>query len=64
MSAQAVSQLGPPLLGADEVASHLGCSVELVYKLRRQGRLKAVRIGSVFRWRPSVVEAFVKASEE
>lgn len=57
------SQLGPPLLTAEQVAAHLTCSVELVYKLRRDGKLPAVRIGSVFRWRPQVVQAFEQQQE-
>ncbi len=57
------TRLGPPLLTAEEVAAHLSCSVELVYKLRRTGRLRAVRLGAVFRWRPEVVRAFLEAQE-
>jgi excisionase family DNA binding protein len=48
---------------ADEVAAHLRCSVEMVYKLRRTGRLKAVRLGALYRWKPEVVRAFVEAEE-
>jgi excisionase family DNA binding protein len=58
-----VAQLGPPLLTAEEVAEHLRCSVELVYKLRRAKRLPAVRLGAVYRWRPEVVRSFVRDQE-
>jgi excisionase family DNA binding protein len=63
MSASVGTQLGPPLLTAEEVAAHLRCSVELVYKLRRLKRLPAVKLGAVYRWRPDVVRAFVGAEE-
>jgi excisionase family DNA binding protein len=56
--------LGSPLLTAEQVAAFLGCSAELVYKLRRQGRLRAVKLGALYRWRPEVVRAFVSAEEK
>lgn len=56
--------LGPPLLTAEQVAAFLGCSVEMVYKLRRQNRLRAVKVGSLYRWRPEAVQAFVAAQEK
>ena len=56
-------RLGPPLMRADEVAAHLRCSVEMVYKLRRMGRLRAVRLGALYRWKPEVVRAFLEAAE-
>jgi excisionase family DNA binding protein len=58
-----ITALGPPLLTAEQVAAFLGCSVELVYKLRRQGKLKAVKLGALYRWRPEVVRTFVGAAE-
>jgi excisionase family DNA binding protein len=63
VSAPAPAHLGPPLLTAEEVAAHLRCSVELVYKLRRLKRLPAVKLGAVYRWRTEVVRAFVGAVE-
>jgi excisionase family DNA binding protein len=63
MSTADVTLLGPPLLTAEQVAKYLGCSVELVYKLRRTGRLRAVKLGALYRWRPEVVSAFVGAEE-
>jgi excisionase family DNA binding protein len=59
----AVELLGPPLLTAEEVAGHLRVSVELVYKLRRERKLPAVRLGAVYRWRPDVVRAFLDKQE-
>jgi len=64
VSAPAATQLGPPLLTAEEVAAHLSVSIEMVYKLRREGRLRAVKLGALYRWRPDVVRAFVGAVEE
>ena len=49
-----------PLMTAEEVAGYLRCSVEMVYKLRRTGRLKAVKLGALYRWQPAVVRAFVE----
>lgn len=63
MSAPTSPTLGPPLLSAEQVAEHLVVSVELVYKLRRQGRLPAVRVAALWRWRPEVVRAFVAEQE-
>ncbi len=56
----AATQLGPPLLTAEEVAAYLRCSVEMVYKLRREGRLRAVRLGAVYRWRLETVRGFIE----
>jgi excisionase family DNA binding protein len=56
--------LGPPLLTAEQVAAFFGCSVELVYKLRRQRKLPAVKLGALYRWRLDVVQAFVNAEEK
>jgi excisionase family DNA binding protein len=58
-----IHRLGPPLLTAEEVAAHLNCSVELVYKLRRLKRLPAVRLGAVYRWRATAVQSFLDAQE-
>lgn len=63
MSAPGMVQLGAPLLTADDVAAHLRCSVEMVYKLRKLGRLPAVRLGAVYRWRPEIVRAFLDNQE-
>jgi excisionase family DNA binding protein len=63
MSAPAVDILGPPLLTAEEVAGHLHCSTEMIYKLRREGRLRAVKLGAQYRWRPDVVRTFLSEAE-
>ena len=63
MSAPALPQLGEPLLRAEEVAAFLKCSPEMVYKLRKLKRLKAVKLGALYRWRPEVVRAFLRESE-
>jgi excisionase family DNA binding protein len=59
MAPTQIAPLGPPLLTAEEVAAHLNCSVEMVYKLRRQGRLRAVRLGATYRWRLEVIRTFL-----
>lgn len=57
------ASLGHPLLTSMEVAQHLSCSVEMVYKLRRLGRLPAVKLGAEYRWRPEVVRDFIGRTE-
>lgn len=64
MSAAIVTPLGPPLLTAEQVAAHLACSPEFVYKLRRVGKLPAVKLGALYRWRPEVVRRYLDAAEE
>jgi excisionase family DNA binding protein len=46
------------LLKAEDVASLLQISLSMVYKLRREGHLPAVSVGSLWRFRPEVVHAF------
>jgi excisionase family DNA binding protein len=48
------------LLTAKEVAVLFKASESLVYKLQRQGRLPAVRIGWLLRFRPETVRAFMR----
>lgn len=64
MSTATIPALGSPLLTAEQVAAHLACSVELVYKLRRLGKLPAVKLGALYRWRPEVVRRYLDAAEE
>ncbi|MFY3742461.1 helix-turn-helix domain-containing protein [Anaeromyxobacter sp. Red801] len=64
MSGTTATALGAPLLTAEQVAAHLACSVELVYKLRRLGKLPAVKLGALYRWRPEVVRRYLDAAEE
>lgn len=63
MTPAPLPQLGEPLLTAEEVAAHLKCSVDLFYKLRREQRLRAVKLGALYRWRPEAVREFLKTSE-
>lgn len=49
----------PRLLTADEVAERLNVSLSLVYKLRRQGRLRCIQIGSLYRFHPDDLLAFI-----
>ena len=55
--------LGEPLLTAQDVADHLRCSVELVYKHRRAGKLRAVKLGAVYRFRPAAVQQYLEQLE-
>ncbi len=52
-----------PLLTAEQVAQLLGVSESLVYKLRREGRLRAIRIGALLRFRPRDVRLYVNGGE-
>jgi excisionase family DNA binding protein len=42
------------------VAAFLRVSLSMVYKLRRQGSLPAVRVGALFRFRPDAVRDFAR----
>ncbi|MGC3997484.1 MAG: helix-turn-helix domain-containing protein [Anaeromyxobacter sp.] len=48
------------LLTAKEVAGLLKASESMVYKLQREGRLPAVRIGWLLRFHPDTVRAFMR----
>lgn len=63
MTTPTMTALGEPLLTVGEVAAHLSCSQEMIYKLRRLKRLPAVRLGASYRWRPDVVRKFIGAVE-
>jgi len=63
VSAAALRALIEPLMTAEEVAESLHCSESLVYKLRREGNLKSVRVGSLLRFRPDDVRAYVNGGE-
>ena len=45
---------------AEDVATFLRVSLSMVYKLRRQGSLPAVRVGALFRFRPDAVRDFAR----
>ncbi len=47
-----------PLMTAEEVAAFLRVSLSMVYKLRREGKLRCVRVGALYRFSPDVVAAF------
>ncbi len=47
-----------PLWTAEDVAGFLRVSLSMVYKLRRQGSLPAIRVGALFRFEPDAVRAF------
>jgi excisionase family DNA binding protein len=52
-----------PLWTAEDVAAFLRVSLSMVYKLRRQGSLPAVRVGALFRFQPDVVRDFARSDE-
>lgn len=47
-----------------ETASCLNVSTQLVYKLVREGRIKAVRIGSAIRIPASSIEGYIQSALE
>jgi excisionase family DNA binding protein len=51
------------LLTAKEVAALFKASESLIYKLQRQGRLPAVRIGWLLRFHPETVRAFMRGEQ-
>ncbi len=55
---RASPHVAEPLWTAEDVAAFLRVSLSMVYKLRRQGALPAVRVGALFRFEPGAVRAF------
>ncbi len=49
-----------PLWTAAEVAAFLRVSLSMVYKLRREGKLQAIQVGSLYRFNPHHVCAFAR----
>ena len=47
-----------PLWTAEDVAAFLHVSLSMVYKLRREGKLPAVAVGSLYRFNPEHIRAF------
>jgi excisionase family DNA binding protein len=47
-----------PLMTADELAARWQVPKSQVYRLTREGRVPAVKLGKYYRYRPSAVEAF------
>ncbi len=56
----ATPRVTDPLWTAEDVAAFLRVSLSMVYKLRRQGSLPAVRVGALFRFRPDAVQDFAR----
>ena len=48
------------LMNVYEVARYLGVSTKTVYRLVSRGEIEAVRVGSLWRFRPEDVERFVE----
>jgi excisionase family DNA binding protein len=64
MDAQhATQQTSEPLWTAEDVAAFLRVSLSMVYKLRRQGSLPAIRVGALFRFQPDAVRTFAGGEE-
>ena len=59
----ATQQVSEPLWTAEDVAAFLRVSLSMVYKLRRQGSLPAVRVGALFRFQPEAVRTFAGGEE-
>jgi excisionase family DNA binding protein len=59
----ATQHVPEPLWTAEDVAAFLRVSLSMVYKLRRQGSLPAVRVGALFRFQPDAVRAFASGEE-
>ncbi len=63
MSVAATRADSEALLTAREVAALFKASESLVYKLQRDGRLPAIRIGWLLRFHPETVRAFMRGEE-
>ncbi|RSL29686.1 DNA-binding protein [Salibacterium salarium] len=50
-------------LKADEVATHLGISLDLVYRLARQGHIPSVKIGKRVLFRKEAIDAWLLQNE-
>jgi excisionase family DNA binding protein len=50
------------LLTAEDVSKLLNVSESLVYQLRRNGKIRAIRIGTLLRFRPEDVRAYVNGA--
>jgi excisionase family DNA binding protein len=49
-----------PLWTAGDVKGFLRCSLSMVYKLVREGKLPAIRVGTLLRFNPDQVRAFAR----
>lgn len=60
MIKQALSDQAESLLITEIEAGHLlGCSGRTVYELRKQGKLKAVRVGGLVKYARTEIERFI-----
>lgn len=59
-TATAMTPPAEPLWTAQEVAAFLRVSLSMVYKLRRQGDLPVVQVGSLYRFHPEAVRAYAR----
>jgi excisionase family DNA binding protein len=57
----ATPRAADPLWTAEDVAAFLRVSLSMVYKLRRQGSLPAVRVGALCRFQPDTVRGFARS---
>lgn len=53
-----------PLLTPDEVAVRLNCSRSQVYDMFREQTLPFIRVGKLYRVRPSALRAFIGNEEK
>ncbi len=51
---------GKRVLDAQDVGRLLGCSPWTVQHLHRTGRLPAIKVGRLLKWRPEDVERYVQ----
>lgn len=52
----------PEVMTLDQVAEYLQVGIHTVYRLRDSGRLKAAKVGRIWRVRKADVEAYIEAS--
>ncbi len=57
---QATELLGEPLISAEQAARFLGVSKRYVWRLAREGKLPAHKVGKYTRFRPDAVAAFLE----
>jgi len=50
-------------LTAGQLAKLLGCSVKFIYAMVKQGRLPAIRIGSLIRFDPHLIADWIEARQ-
>jgi excisionase family DNA binding protein len=50
-------------LSVEEIATHLGVSKETVYRWLEKGKIPAHRVGKLWKFKPSEVDAWVISGE-